>query len=102
MGFAKVLFIAMVLVSVRDCIRVAEAQNERGVCYGLKGDNLPPPSKVIDMYNQYGIQSIRIFDPNEDVMLALQREGSKLQVTVGVKNEDIQSIAGSIDTARQW
>ncbi|KAF7814784.1 putative glucan endo-1,3-beta-glucosidase GVI [Senna tora] len=71
-----------------------------GVNYGRKGDNLPPPPEVISLYKRCGIQLLRLFDPTQDALDALR--GSDLQVSLGVLNEDLQSISSSPDAALQW
>lgn len=71
-----------------------------GVNYGRLGDNLPPPSQVIGLYEKCGIQYLRLFDPSHDALEALR--GSKLQVSLGVRNEDLQALASSPAAASQW
>lgn len=71
-----------------------------GVNYGLNGDNLPPPKDVIMLYQRCGIEFIRLFEPNSEVLEALQ--GSNLLVSLGVRNEDLQSLALSQTAANQW
>ncbi|RWR86568.1 putative glucan endo-1,3-beta-glucosidase BG4 [Cinnamomum micranthum f. kanehirae] len=68
-----------------------------GVCYGMQGSNLPAPINVINLYLQYGIERIR---PQPDVLQALK--GSKLLVTLGVRNEDIASLASSQQAVSSW
>jgi len=44
----------------------SEAQS--GVCYGRLGNNLPTPTEVVALYNQYNIRRMRIYDPNQQVL----------------------------------
>ncbi|XP_010277204.1 PREDICTED: putative glucan endo-1,3-beta-glucosidase GVI [Nelumbo nucifera] len=71
-----------------------------GVNYGLLGDNLPTPDKVIALLQSRSIQNVRIFDPNADVLKALQ--GSSLQVIVGVRNQDLQQLSTDASVATNW
>ncbi|KAM7514972.1 hypothetical protein LguiA_004555 [Lonicera macranthoides] len=71
-----------------------------GVCYGRNGDNLPCPNDVINLYKKCGIQFIRIYDPDHQVLQALQ--GSNLRISLGVRNEDLKAIASSQTAANAW
>ncbi|KAL6963840.1 hypothetical protein U1Q18_034845 [Sarracenia purpurea var. burkii] len=81
-------------------IGIIEASVDVGVCYGMMGDNLPASTDVVSLYQKYGIQSMRLFDPNSSALQALQ--GSQIDISLGVKNEDIQDIASSQDAANSW
>ncbi|PHT87243.1 hypothetical protein T459_09349 [Capsicum annuum] len=71
-----------------------------GVNYGLLGDNLPPPAQVINFLKSKSIQNIKIFDPNTDVLKAL--EGSGLSVILRTRNEDLQALATDPTFATNW
>ncbi|PHT53167.1 putative glucan endo-1,3-beta-glucosidase GVI [Capsicum baccatum] len=71
-----------------------------GVNYGLLGNNLPPPAQVINFIKSKNIQNIRIFDPNTDILKAL--EGSGLSVILGTRNEDLQRLASDPTFATNW
>ncbi|XP_034699438.1 glucan endo-1,3-beta-glucosidase-like [Vitis riparia] len=90
------LWIALAVCSI-ICSRAAA---DVGVCYGLHGDNLPPPKEVVALYKHYGIQSMRLFDPNPSALEALK--GSGIGVILGVPNTDIPNIASSQAAAQQW
>ncbi|XP_027067313.1 probable glucan endo-1,3-beta-glucosidase BG4 [Coffea arabica] len=81
-------------------IAIAGDKIDIGVCYGMVADNLPPAAEVIALYKKYSIGKLRLFDPNRDALRALK--GSDIDVTLGVKNEDIPNIAASVDGARSW
>ncbi|XP_042405091.1 glucan endo-1,3-beta-glucosidase-like [Zingiber officinale] len=51
-----------------------------GVCYGTLGDNLPPPAEVVAMFKSNGIDSMRIYNPNHDILGALAGSGIALIV----------------------
>ncbi|KAF8411825.1 hypothetical protein HHK36_004384 [Tetracentron sinense] len=71
-----------------------------GVCYGTQGDNLPSPTDVINLYKRSNIEMIRLFEPLAEVLEALR--GSNLLVSLGVRNEDLQSLSSSQDAANAW
>lgn len=89
----KVVAIVLVLAVVVQP-RTAEAVNSQldiGVSYGLKGDNLPSPPNVIQLYKKYRIGKMRLFNPVPEVLAALK--GSGIEVTLGVLNQDLQTLA---------
>ncbi|CAL9111225.1 unnamed protein product [Musa textilis] len=71
-----------------------------GVCYGRLGNNLPPPGEVVNLYKANKIGSMRIYDPNNEVLQALR--GSNIQLVVDVPNENLQSLASDASAAREW
>ena len=72
-----------------------------GLNYGLLGDNLPSPSDVIKLYKSIGITKIRIFDPNTEVLNAL-RGHHEIELTVGVKDQDLAALAASEEAVKGW
>ncbi|KAG2300036.1 hypothetical protein Bca52824_036508 [Brassica carinata] len=72
-----------------------------GLNYGLLGDNLPSPSEVINLYKSIGITKIRIFDPNTEVLNAL-RGHHEIELTVGVKDQDLAALAASEEAVNGW
>jgi len=98
------LFWAMLLVlslTLHSGSRVSgQRKAEVGVCYGFNGDNLPPPKDVVSLYQNYGIKKMRIFEPDPGVLEALR--GSGISLTLGVRNQDIPSLASGEDAAHAW
>ncbi|KAJ9687938.1 hypothetical protein PVL29_013928 [Vitis rotundifolia] len=90
------LWIALVVCSM-ICSR---AGADVGVCYDLQGDSLPSANEVVTLYKQYGIQSMRLFEPDPSALEALK--GSGIAVTLGVVNAGIPNIASSQAAAQQW
>ncbi|CAN8243893.1 unnamed protein product [Cochlearia groenlandica] len=91
----------LMLKSNDDNIVLVTAKNNVGLNYGLLGDNLPPPSKVINLYKSIGISKIRIFDPNTDVLNAL-RGHHDIEVIVGVKDQDLALLSSSEEAVKTW
>lgn len=99
------LWIAIVILSTISAIHnqigpvLVEAINI-GICYGMQGNNLPPATQVIQLYQRYGISSVRLFDPNPAALQALR--GSKISVSLGIRNEDLPSLAASQAAVNAW
>ncbi|KDP26103.1 hypothetical protein JCGZ_21136 [Jatropha curcas] len=71
-----------------------------GVCYGMLGNNLPPPPEVISLFNQNGIRRMRIYAPDQAAQEAL--EGSNIELILGLPNSDLQRVASSQAEANTW
>jgi len=100
MAPALMILILSIVASLHYHIRIAIALSDIGVNYGMVGDNLPPQVTVIQLYKKYSLGKIRLFDPNPDALKALR--GSGIDVTLGIKNQDLPSIASSVDSAKAW
>ncbi|PRQ46969.1 putative licheninase [Rosa chinensis] len=64
-----------------------------GVCYGMLGSDLPAATEVVNLYKQYHIGKMRLFDPKQAALEALR--GSGIRITVGIPNEDLADLARS-------
>ncbi|CAL5423166.1 unnamed protein product [Camellia sinensis] len=71
-----------------------------GVCYGANGDNLPSRQDVVALYNQNGIQRMRLYDPDQQALQALG--GSNIEVMLGILNPNLQTLASSQAEADTW
>ena len=66
----------------------------------MLGNNLRSPREVINMYKQYNIGRMRLYDQNYGAFQALR--GTNIELMLGVPNEELQSIASSQDYANTW
>ncbi|KAK7837923.1 glucan endo-1 [Quercus suber] len=71
-----------------------------GVCYGTLGNNLPSPVEVINIYKQYNIGRMRLYDPNKDALQALR--GTNIELMLGIPDKELKRIASSQDYANTW
>ncbi|KAL5770925.1 hypothetical protein ACOSP7_015079 [Xanthoceras sorbifolium] len=96
---AMLILLATIAAAIHNQIQVAEALDV-GVCYGMLGNNLPAATDVINLYKKYGIGKMRLFDPNPEALNALR--GSGIQVTLGIRNEDLPNLAASPEAVMTW
>ncbi|XP_006645315.2 lichenase-2-like [Oryza brachyantha] len=72
-----------------------------GVCYGMSGDNLPPPSKVVEMLRENGFTTVRLYAPDSAALAVLG--GTGIRVVVGAPNYDLHALAyGGTAAAAAW
>ncbi|ONI28078.1 hypothetical protein PRUPE_1G121800 [Prunus persica] len=71
-----------------------------GVCYGMLGNNLPSHAEVISLYKSNNIKQMRIYDPNQSALQALQ--GSNIELMLGVPNQDLERLATNPSEAQTW
>ncbi|XP_010279589.1 PREDICTED: glucan endo-1,3-beta-glucosidase-like [Nelumbo nucifera] len=69
-----------------------------GVCYGMLGNNLPPPNEAVDLLKRNNIHRIRLYAPNDAVIQALK--GSNIELILGAN--EIQRLASDPGAARDW
>ncbi|KAL3532686.1 hypothetical protein ACH5RR_006207 [Cinchona calisaya] len=94
------LLVICIVIIIHSPIAIMGDKIDIGVCYGMVADNLPSATEVISLYKKYSIGKLRLFDPNPDALQALR--GSDIDVTLGVKNQDIPIIAAGIEGATSW
>ena len=71
-----------------------------GICYGTFADNQPTAQEAIPLIQSVGIQRMRLYGPDHNALQSLRN--TKIEVVIGVPNEQLQSVASSQDNANQW
>ncbi|KAJ3698494.1 hypothetical protein LUZ61_002199 [Rhynchospora tenuis] len=71
-----------------------------GVNWGIQASHPLPPSTVVQMLKDNGIQKVKLFEADDGIMEALKK--SSIQVMVGIPNDLLNGLAGSEKTAEDW
>ncbi|EMS59989.1 Glucan endo-1,3-beta-glucosidase GII [Triticum urartu] len=96
-GVASMLAVALVLVSLAA---FHTGVHSIGVCNGVIGNNLPAPSDVVKLYKSKGINAMRIYAPESNVLKALSGTGIGLLMDVG--NGALPGLANDPSAAAAW
>ncbi|KAF7040075.1 hypothetical protein CFC21_050000 [Triticum aestivum] len=95
-GGSSMHAVALVLVA----LAAFPAVHSIGVCNGVIGNNLPAPSDVVKLYQTKGIDAMRIYAPESNVLNALSGTGIGLLMDVG--NGALTSLANDPSAAPAW
>ncbi|KAF7033053.1 hypothetical protein CFC21_044178 [Triticum aestivum] len=98
-GVAPTLTVAVALF-VLVALAAFPAAQSIGVCNGVIGNNLPAPSDVVKLYKSKGINAMRIYEPESNVLKALSGTGIGLLMDVG--NGALTSLANDPSAAPAW
>ncbi|KAL6216894.1 hypothetical protein ACLB2K_010112 [Fragaria x ananassa] len=71
-----------------------------GVNWGTQDTHAIPPASVVKMIKDNGIQKVKLFDADYNILNALSKSG--LQVMVGIPNEMLSGLANSVAAAENW
>lgn len=71
-----------------------------GINYGRVADNLPPPSKAVELMKTINAGYVKIYDADSQVLAALAN--SSLPVVITIPNDQISGIGSSSSSADQW
>ncbi|CAN8232315.1 unnamed protein product [Cochlearia groenlandica] len=71
-----------------------------GVNYGRVANNLPPPQKVVALLKSQGINRVKIFDTDKNVLTALAN--SDIKVVICLPNEFLSSAASDKSFTDNW
>ncbi|PKI42682.1 hypothetical protein CRG98_036964, partial [Punica granatum] len=72
-----------------------------GICYGQVANNLPPPSIAVKILKDNKIPNVRLFNTEPTTLASFS--GSGINLTIGVRNEDLHDLAsGNTGTSLRW
>ncbi|XP_010432901.1 PREDICTED: glucan endo-1,3-beta-glucosidase 5-like [Camelina sativa] len=71
-----------------------------GVNWGSQARHPLPPATVVRLLRENGIQKVKLFEADSAILKALSRTG--IQVMVGIPNDLLAPIAGSVAAAERW
>lgn len=71
-----------------------------GVNWGTQSTHPLPPSTIVKMLRDNGFDKVKLFDAESSILNALSK--SSLQVTVGIPNEMLSTLANSVEAAENW
>ncbi|KAF5461137.1 hypothetical protein F2P56_020956 [Juglans regia] len=71
-----------------------------GINYGRVANNLPPPSKVVELLKSQGFNRVKLYDTDSEVLTALANSG--ISVTVALPNGLLSSTAADQSFADNW
>ncbi|XP_054799120.1 glucan endo-1,3-beta-glucosidase 12-like [Prosopis cineraria] len=71
-----------------------------GINYGRVADDLPPPSKVVELLKSQGLTRVKLYDTDADVLTALANSG--ISVVVALPNELLSTAAADQSFTDAW
>lgn len=71
-----------------------------GANWGTQATHPLPPDIVVKLLKDNGIQKVKLFDADADILKALR--GSDLEVMVGIPNDMLYALANSVAAAEKW
>ncbi|CAL0307383.1 unnamed protein product [Lupinus luteus] len=78
----------------------SEAGGSIGVNYGMVANDLPPPSKVVELLKNQGLNRVKLYDTDANVLTAFANSGIK--VVVAMPNELLSSAAADQSFTDAW
>ncbi|XP_027066913.1 glucan endo-1,3-beta-glucosidase 6 [Coffea eugenioides] len=97
MGFSRARAMLVLLVSLLPMVFPV---NGIGANWGTQATHRLPPDIVVRMLRENGIQKVKLFDADYDTLKALGKSG--IEVMVGMPNDMLAPIAGSMKAAEKW
>uniref|UniRef100_A0A6N2KFJ6 glucan endo-1,3-beta-D-glucosidase n=1 Tax=Salix viminalis TaxID=40686 RepID=A0A6N2KFJ6_SALVM len=71
-----------------------------GANWGTQATHPLPPETVVKLLKENGIQKVKLFDADYDTLKVLGKTG--IEVMVGIPNDLLASLAGSMKAAEKW
>lgn len=71
-----------------------------GVNWGTQATHPLSASTVVKMLKDNGIQKVKLFDADSNILDALKKSG--IQVMVGIPNDMLYTLANSVQAAEKW
>ncbi|CAM6035004.1 unnamed protein product [Sphagnum compactum] len=71
-----------------------------GVNYGLLANNLPAPTQVAQLLLTTSLRYVKLYSADQATLQALAN--TSIKVAVGVTNDEISLLAGSVTSAQAW
>lgn len=97
MSMLKLFLLCLFFLQAVYCI---DNNGSIGVNYGRIADNLPDPSKVVELLKSNGITRVKIFDADSSVLSALANSG--ISVTLSMPNGLLSSAANDQSFTDAW
>ncbi|KAF5728426.1 O-Glycosyl hydrolases family 17 protein [Tripterygium wilfordii] len=94
------IFTLSCLFSVLPFSKFTEAAGLIGVNYGRVANDLPQPAKVVELLKSNGINRVKLYDTDSEVLTALANSG--ISVVVALPNELLSSTATDQTFADNW
>jgi hypothetical protein len=79
---------------------VAAGAGNLGVNYGLLANNLPAPTQVAQLLLTTSLRYVKLYSADQATLQALAN--TSIKVAVGVANDEISLLAGSVTSAQAW
>ncbi|XP_028779350.1 glucan endo-1,3-beta-glucosidase 5 [Neltuma alba] len=82
------------------CVLLVVSTSGIGVNWGTQSTHPLGPSTVVKMLKDNGIQKVKLFDADPNILDALKKSG--IQVMVGIPNDMLYTLATSTQAAEKW
>ncbi|KAH9331482.1 hypothetical protein KI387_003590, partial [Taxus chinensis] len=101
MGFRTAVVIVSACISILYFSIHGDAQTQKiGVNNGMMGTDLPSQEEVVALMKQNNVGKYRTFKAEPSALKAFQNSG--IELTVGVANENLASMASNQNEAIKW
>ncbi|KAI9087720.1 hypothetical protein K1719_030352 [Acacia pycnantha] len=81
-------------------LSISKISSKIGVNYGQLGDNLPSPTRSIELLTTMKAGQVKLYDANPEVLNVLSE--TKFRVSIMVPNSEVSSIASNQSKSDEW